>query len=377
MHCAYHDAALCGSCTLLPVPYDAQLAAKHERAVEALAAHPGVTWLPPVPSAERGFRTKAKLVVGGTVDRPTLGILDGSGRGVDLRDCALHAPDLHAALPTLASFVTRAGLVPYDVPSRTGELKHVIVTTAPDGRLMVRFVLRSTEALARVRKHLPWLLGELPTVAVASINLQPAHAAVLEGDREVPLTPAQHLPVDLGGVTLQISPGSFVQTNTAVAQALYRQAAAWVDELEPASLWDLYCGVGGFALHCAAPGRDVRGIEVTAAAVASASAAAARAGLSGVRFDVGDATEVAAAASDLPEVVVVNPPRRGLGPRLTAWLASSGVPHVLYSSCHLESLVRDLEALRPLRPVRARVFDMFPHTQHQEVLVLLSRDAEL
>jgi 23S rRNA (uracil747-C5)-methyltransferase len=72
-------------------------------------------------------------------------------------------------------------------------------------------------------------------------------------------------------------------------------------------------------------------------------------------------------------VVIVNPPRRGIGPALAGWLESSGVPRVLYSSCHVESLARDLAAMPSLRPVRARLLDMFPQTVHGEVLVELVR----
>ena len=83
-----------------------------------------------------------------------LGIWDPVTGGVDLRDCPLHEPALVAALPTLAAFVTRAGITPYDILERRGELKHLLVTASPDGELMVRFVLRSTEAMGRIRKHL-------------------------------------------------------------------------------------------------------------------------------------------------------------------------------------------------------------------------------
>ncbi len=377
MQCSYLDAGACRSCTLMGVPYAEQLAGKDRATRDLLADHPDLRWLPPVPSPGAGYRNKAKMVVGGTVDEPTLGILDGDGHGVDLRACGICSPGLRAALPVLAAFVTRASLTPYDVPERTGELKHLLVTEAPDGGLMVRFVLRSTEPVARLYKHLPWLLTALPQVVVASANLQPAHAAVLEGERELPLTGATTLPVRLGGVDLHLPPRSFLQTNTAVASALYRQAAGWVEPLAPASVWDLYCGVGGFALHLAAAGRTVVGVETSAEAVDGARRSADDAGLAGVSFEVGDAT-VWALASDpatrpVPDLVVVNPPRRGIGVELAGWLEASGVQHVLYSSCHPASLARDLAVMPSLRPRVAQVLDMFPQTPHLEVLLLASR----
>ena len=220
------------------------------------------------------------MVVGGTVDRPTLGLWDPRRGAVDLRDCALHSAGIVAALPVLAAFVTRAALTPYDVPTRSGELKHVLVTESPAGELMVRWVLRSTEAETRIRKHLPWLLEALPGLRVVTLNIQPAHAALLEGEREVVLTEQATLPMEVNGITLHLGPRSFFQTNTDVAAALYRTARAWVDELAPASVHDLYCGVGGFALHLAAPGRAVTGIEISADAVAAAERGRDGAGLS-------------------------------------------------------------------------------------------------
>ena len=375
MQCSYFDAGACRSCTLMGRPYGEQLAGKDRRCRDLLADHPGLEWLPPVPSRESGYRNKAKMVVGGTVDAPTLGILDDAGRGVDLRRCGVTSPGLQAVMPTLAAFVTRARLEPYDVPARRGELKHLLVTESPDGELMLRFVLRSQEPVARIRKHLPALRAELPRLAVVSVNLLPEHKAVLEGEREIVLTDADTLHMRVNDVGLRLRPQSFFQTNTDVAAALYRQARQWVDELAPASVWDLYCGVGGFALHCAAPGRTVTGIEVSEAAIASALTSVDDAGLPGVRFAAGDATAFAVAADDSPDLVVVNPPRRGIGAELAGWLEASSVRHVVYSSCNAASLAQDLAAMPSLRPRRARVLDMFPQTAHLEVVVLLERAA--
>lgn len=369
MRCSYFEAGRCRSCTLIERAYAEQLAGKQRRCATALGDRPGLTWLEPEPSVEQGFRNKAKMVVAGTVDAPTLGILDPAGGGVDLRDCPLHEAPLHAALPALADFVTTARLTPYDVPTRRGELKHLLVTVSPRGELMVRFVLRSTEALSRIRKHLPALRAALPNLAVASVNLLPGHRAVTEGAQEILLTAGGTLTMTVGGLDLHLRPQSFFQTNTAVAAALYRQAVAWAADTGPRVVRDLFCGVGGFALHLATPGREVTGVETSAEAVASARASAAEAGLT-ARFEVGDAT--AFDDPDPPDLVVVNPPRRGIG-ALAGRLEASGVPTVLYSSCNPASLARDLAAMPSLRPVRARLFDMFPHTDHAEVLVELRR----
>ncbi|MCX6402106.1 MAG: 23S rRNA (uracil(747)-C(5))-methyltransferase RlmC [Propionibacteriales bacterium] len=383
LDCAHFTAGECRSCTWLGRAYDDQLVAKQEAVRELLGAvHPAgaMAWEQPVASRPDGFRNKAKMVVAGTADAPTLGILDPTGAGVDLRDCALHTPGIIAALPELAAFISRAQLTPYDVAAdlpagQRGELKHLLVTESPDGELMARFVARSTSTESRIRKHLPWLQERLPQLRVVTLNVQPEHRAVLEGDREIVLTDADTLPMRLNGVTLHLRPRSFFQTNTGVAAALYRQAQDWVADLAPSRLVDLYCGVGGFALHLAAPGRRVTGIEISADAVASAERSRDEAGLPGdLRFEVGDATALEhAALLAEADLVVVNPPRRGVGADLARRLEESGARHVLYSSCNPETLARDLADLASYDMARGRLLDMFPQTPHSEVLVLLER----
>lgn len=373
MLCHHFDAGRCRSCSWLGLPYDAQLVDKQRTVEGLLGGHRGLDWREPVASAQLGFRNKAKMVVSGTVDEPTLGILDPAGGGVDLRDCPLHTPGIGAALPVLAGFVRRARLTPYDVPARRGELKHVLVTESPDGELMVRFVLRSQEPVARIRKHLPALREALSALAVASVNLQPEHKAILEGDRELLLTEQETLTMRVAGLDLHLRPQSFFQTNTEMAAKLYERGRAWVAEVGPATVWDLYCGVGGFALAVAGAGVEVTGIEVSREAVASATLSAAEAGLPRVRFEAGDATAYALAAIAPPDLVVVNPPRRGIGSELAGWLEASGVRHVLYSSCNARTLAQDLARMPSLRPARGQLLDMFPNTAHYEVLTLLER----
>ena len=156
----------------------------------------------------------------------------------------------------------------------------------------------------------------------------------------------------------------------------------------PASAWDLYCGVGGFAFHLARAGvRDVWGMESSAEAVAAARETAAELGLADrARFSAGDATSAlsfekrrAPEAFSFekrrarPDAVVVNPPRRGIGAELADALEDSGVPTVLYSSCNPATLAQDLARMPSYRVARVQVFDMFPQTRHAEVLTLLTR----
>lgn len=382
MQCDYYDAGVCRSCTRMGTPYERQLVEKQASVAATLGdVVPAGAWTPAQASVESGFRNKAKLAVGGRRGEVTLGILDGDRRGVDLRHCGLHEPVLHDALPVLARAVDDLGLEPYDVPARRGELKYLLVTLSPDGKLMVRVVLRTERDLDRVRTAVPALRERLPHLRVVTVNLHPQHKAVLEGETEVVLTggpDGADLPMRLAGMTLHLPPRSFFQTNTAVAAALYEQARTWVDEVAPRAVLDLYCGVGGFALAAASAGRPpqrVRGVEVSAEAVDGARRSAVELGLAGVRFEAGDVDVADPALLDGltgADLVVVNPPRRGIG-ALAHAIERSGVGHVVYSSCHAGSLARDLAAMPSYDVRAARLFDMFPQTAHHEVAVRLER----
>ncbi len=389
MQCDYFDAGRCRSCALMGVPYAVQLADKQRRVEQVLGpAAEGATWLEPFAGAESAFRNKAKLVVAGQTGSVTVGILDAAGRGVDLRSCGLYELPLQQLIPRVAAVVDRLGLEPYAVPERRGELKYVLLTLSPTGEVMLRFVLRSQRHLALLRSRLRQVLEQLPEVAVVSVNLQPVHQAVVEGDTEIVLTDNDALTVPVNDITLHLRPNSFFQTNTVVAAGLYRQAREWVDALDPSRVLDLYCGVGGFALHTTGFGatrrRDVRGLELSEDAVESARRSAdelraAHPDLGPTIFEAGDATDPAAfdaAARDQEpgdSVVVVNPPRRGIGGALAAWLEGTRPGHVLYSSCNVDSLARDLAAMPSFAVRQARLFDMFPQTAHHEVAVLLER----
>jgi 23S rRNA (uracil747-C5)-methyltransferase len=395
VQCHHFDAGTCRSCTLIPVPHDEQIARAQARYQELLGpfavdpADPAAIWLPPVRSADSGFRATAKMVATGTAAAPVLGLLAAPGAspggpGVDLVDCPLYPEGVEQLLEDVRALVRRAQVPPYDVARRRGELKNVLVTVSPDGEFMLRLVLRSERALPRIREHLPRLREAQPLLRVVSANIHPEHKAVLDGPTEIHLAGDPALRMRMAGreITLQVRPRSFVQTNSSVAAQLYAQVGDWIDAIAPESVWDLYCGVGGFALHCAQDAadpaaREVTGVEISSEAIESARAAAAEAQLAAT-FHADDATAWAireAEAVGPPQAVIVNPPRRGIGERLAGFLERSGVRDVVYSSCNPRTLAEDLAAMPSYRIADARLVDMFPHTAHDEVLVRLRRAA--
>lgn len=415
--CSYFDAGLCRSCTLLPIPMSTRVESQQAEVADLLApfwvaGEEGATaenraaeeersartteqtWLPPVVGPESGFRIKVKMVVAGTTEHPTLGILDDDGAGIDLTDCPLYPESIHTVIRTLPRLIKRAQVPPYNVRKRKGQLKHVIVTAGDDNRVMVRFVLASQSALPRIQEHLPAFMDACEGVEVfsASANINPVHTAIIEGDEEIALHGPQWLPVTQGRVQLKVRPQSFVQTNTVVASGLYEQVREWVSNTQvPATshgrrlrVWDLFCGVGGFALHVTGPGRQVTGVEVAPAAVESAlevawevahGAERDAAGEDdlGLNFICADAAQWARQQTQVPDVLIVNPPRRGMGEDMARWVEQSGIPHVIYSSCNPRTLAADLAKMPGYRIEQARFLDMFPHTSHAEVVVRLAR----
>lgn len=384
MQCEHWDRGACRSCRYLDIPYGEQFAAKSEAAAKTLALVPtaeGIHWLSPRRSAPAAFRTSAKLVVGGTRRRPALGILGPDRRGVDLPGCPIQHPAINRATPALKRFIRSLDLTPYDVPTKNGELKYILLTVGADNALMCRFVLRSRDRVTDIRRALPDLFTLIPDLTLVTANIHPTHEAIIEGPDEIILSKQRMLPVRIGGLDLLLGPRSFIQTNTDVAGDLYRQVADWAalplsSGETPQTLWDLYCGIGGFSLHAAFAGIPrVTGVELSEQAISSAIRAAHTAGLSrqAARFVCEDATAWAKAQDRdaRPDVLVVNPPRRGIGAELARWINDSGVERVIYSSCNPMTLVKDLELMSHYNAAEARLFDMFPHTDHAEIALVL------
>lgn len=369
MQCDFFDSGVCDSCVLLATPYETQLEAKSRGLHTLLDGFEPLRWCDPVPSPQAGFRNKAKMAVIGTEKGIVLGLINKKGEAVSLTRCPLYPPPMQDLLAAIEKWVAQAGLSPYRVDKKRGEAKFVLLTRNTLGGYMLRFVLRSRDQLGRIEAALPGLLAAHPDIAVVSVNLQPVHMAVLEGEEEIFLTHNSRIREVFNGVPLYIRPKSFFQTNPAVAEALYRTAREWAGK--PARLWDLFCGVGGFGLHCAGVDTELTGIEIEPEAITCARLSAEELGLKNVRFE---ALDSAALQTDkLPDLVIVNPPRRGIGAELARKLNAQAPERILYSSCNAATLAEDLKQLNSYRVARVQLFDMFPHTPHYEVLVELRK----
>ncbi|MES2528036.1 MAG: 23S rRNA (uracil(747)-C(5))-methyltransferase [Bdellovibrionota bacterium] len=364
--CAYFKENICRSCTLLQTDYSAQILLKEKALIDALSPV-SLPLLATVTSSETGFRNKAKLVVTGTSETPVLGLIDR-----EILDCPVHDPAINKILHDLIPFIRVAKLEPYQIKEKKGELKGIIIFSGDES--YVRFVLRSKEGLDRIRKNLPSLLTLHPEIKSVSVNIQPVHQAILEGDEEIPLGPENFIGQKYKNFSLHIRPQGFVQTNQQVARKLYETAAAWVDEQKISRFMELFSGQGAFSFHSASFVKEATGIELNPEAVKMANESAVTLGLKHLTFVPLPAENSAKMiAEKKPELILVNPPRRGLADTLNI-LLQARPEYIIYSSCSVESLGKDLKSLIPFyTPERAQIFDMFPHTEHFETLVLLKR----
>lgn len=387
LNCAHFQAGNCRSCQWIEKPYSIQLIEKEanlKRLISPFILQNMTEIFPSTYSEISHFRNKAKMVVSGSVERPILGILRDQHHpqgGIDLTNCKLYPKTFETLFPILKDFIGRAGLVPYNILKKKGELKYILITESQYNQsVMLRFVVRSEAKRALVERELPTLLAKLPPNSVVSLNIQPQHAAILEGETEIFLTEQTTLEEHFNGIPLFIRPQGFFQTNPQVASKLYHTAQQWVSQLPIKKMWDLFCGVGGFGLHCAYtlnqenPDIELTGIEISASAIASATKSAEMLGLQHVKFTSLDSAQFALNEQHLPpDLVIVNPPRRGIRKSLAEFLNQLGPTYLIYSSCNANSMAKDFALLTNYHLVKVQLFDMFPHTSHYEVLTFLTR----
>ena len=366
--CAYYDTEQCRSCAWIDLSYADQLKNKTAQLHELLDPFEPHEWLKPSPSSVKGFRNKAKMVASAGSEGVTLGLSEETS----LIGCPLYPEPMQRALEVIQQWLRELGIKPYEVKKKKGELKYVLLTRSTfEGSMMLRFVLRSHGVIPRLQKGLDELLQSLPELKVVTVNIQPVHMAILEGEEEIYLTETKRIEERFNGIPLYIRPKSFFQTNPEIAAKLYKTASEWAGN--PSVVWDLFCGTGGFALHCMKEGRKVIGIEIEPEAIECARDSAEAMGIEGLTFRALDAASFRIEAEGRPDVLIVNPPRRGLGEQLCKWISKVAPETIVYSSCNAQTLARDLEMLDEYRIGKVQLFDMFPHTGHYEVLCLLEK----
>lgn len=384
--CNYYNRGKCNSCSLIARPYEAQFDTKIFTLGDALKKS-GITH-PPINigfKAAQGFnyRNRAKFIVAGTIENPSLGMADSSQNVIDLPLCPLHHPEIVSLAPILKEAISKYRLTPYDIKTRQGELKAIIVRVgAGTTETIIRFVLRSRSLEKRIRNAAQFLEELNPKIKVVTLNVQPKPAAILEGEEELVLTAANRIHETMHGLNNKtfhfgISPKSFSQISSQCAESLYTRAASEIAKNPATLLLDLFCGTGSFSMFASSDAAKSVGIELAEASISDAIYSANLNKISNCSYVVGDASdfkksliEVAGEAS--PDIILVNPPRRGLGESICRQILDLNPKKIIYSSCNHESLLSDLKLLSGYQISSVELFDMFPQTEHFETLVVAS-----
>lgn len=321
-----------------------------------------------------GTRNKAKLAVAFINGVIEFGFYDSHRQFKKLEDCPLHASAINDALPAVKKLLVKYNIDPYDLSLKSGELKYLLITYSEStNELLLRFVLRSREAVDRLKKLTLELLALNSAIIVVTANIQGTHQAILEGDEEIVLTEVDCITHHFDEYSLFQGPRSFFQTNTAMALRLYRQFQTELSVLPVDTLLDLYCGVGAFSFFAKAHCSKVVGVEISDAAIFYANKALAKNNSVGIDFVVMDAEMfLKAEQASQFDAVLVNPPRRGLNDTIISHLKRLAPTYLFYSSCNVETLQRDICQLEVQYEIQSlQIFDMFPFTSHFETLVVL------
>ncbi len=422
MHCDHFLSQRCRSCSLLDLTYSESLQQKRDVLTQLF---PQTPIRPFVECSEVcGSRIRAKLAVTGSVELPTIGFYDDQQNIVAVDDCPLHHALINEFTTRLPAIISEARLTPYDLTADSGELKFVVLTCSPThNQLMVQFVLRSREAIDRIlslwRKMTD---ADKQSIAVLSINLQPVRSSTIAGPDEIAISDQTMLPIRFGDTELHFGPQSFLQTNYEVATALYAAAGRLLQDYSADSILDLYCGAGAFSLTAASHARSVLGIDISANAIACAQEAndfrsrapalernAPEAPAStplprrqeppeqsvprleprnkdtALQREPTNSTNAQFLCRSLEEftaeelathnfdTVICNPPRRGLDAASVTLIQSLKPRLIVYSSCNAKTLHRDAHLLAPdYRLEHLQPFDMFPFTNHFEVLAVFT-----
>ena len=376
----------CGGCSLRHLDYAAELRAKQESVADAFRRIGGldVPVLDALPSPEVDrYRNKVQFPVGRDKDgAPCIGFYAGrTHRIVPCPDCKLQPGVLNDIGNTLCAFFAAHGIQPYDEERGKGLVRHIFLRRgAHSGQIMVCLVCtrpklpHSDELVALLRE-------KFRDIATILINVNAKKTNVILGEESATLYGPGCIEDTLCGVPVRLGPLSFYQVNTLAAERLYGVAAEYA-QLEPDDvLLDLYCGMGTIGLSMAGHCRELIGVEIIPEAIDSAKANAARMGdavAAKSRFFCADAGEAAArlAAEGLrPDVIMLDPPRKGCDETTLSAVVQMSPRRVVYVSCNPSTAARDAAWLgqHGYRAEKVQPVDLFPRTKHVEAVLLLTK----
>ena len=379
----------CGGCSLRHLDYTAELRAKQESVLDAFRRIGGlevpVLDILPSPEVDR-YRNKVQFPVG--VDKngvPCIGFYAGrTHRIVPCPDCKLQPGVLNEIGNALCAFFAQQGIRPYDEQSGKGLVRHIFLRRgAHSGQIMVCLVCTRAK-LPHAEQLCAALREQFPAISTILLNVNAKNTNVILGSENHILYGPGYIEDTLCGVPVRLGPLSFYQVNTLAAERLYGVAAQYAQLTPDDTLLDLYCGMGTIGLSMADQCRELIGVEIVPEAIESAKANATRMGeavATKSRFfcaDAGQAATQLAAEGLHPDIVMLDPPRKGCDEATLSAVVRMAPRRVVYVSCNPATAARDAAWLEKngYHTEKVQPVDLFPRTKHVECVIALSKGTD-
>ena len=367
----------CGGCQFRHMTYEEELRAKRQRVADALERLGGVSLeVPPVLGAETPARYRNKVQFPVAMGRKGLAVGYYRPRShdvLDAEDCLLQPREVTILRRAFKEWMERYRISPYDERSGEGLIRHLYVRTNRAGEGLCCVVVNGTqipycqELVQALREALPRLVGVVRNENTRDTN-------VILGEQYETLWGRDYLEEELCGLTFRLSVPSFFQINQPQTQRLYQVALDFAGLTGKETVLDLYCGIGTISLAMASRAGQVIGAEIVPRAIEDAKGNAVRNQVRNAEFFCGDAGAVAQKLKEegvQPDVICVDPPRKGLAPQVPSILAGMGPSRIVYVSCDPATLARDVKRFGELgyQVQRVQAVDLFPRSAHVETVV--------
>lgn len=375
----------CGGCAFRHITYEAELKIKQNHIRDALKRI-GRIDIEPEPiigaSCPEHYRNKAQYPVEKNGEALKIGFYAAhSHRVIDCRSCLLQPEEFDGILAVFDNWISQYKIPVYDAEKQTGLLRHIYIRRAEKtGETMVCAVINGRE-LPFAQELISALLEKEPNIKSIVINKNKAENNVILGEKCKIIWGKETITDELCGLKFQISPLSFYQVNPTGAEILYQKAAEYAELTGKETVLDLYCGAGTIGLTIAAKAKEIIGVEVLPGAVEDAKINAQINEIKNARFICGDANEAAQILEQegtKPDVVILDPPRKGCAAELLQTIAKMEPGKIVYVSCDPATLARDCAVLGELgyKVQKVAPVDMFPRTGHVECVVVMSKVKE-
>ena len=375
--CPYYGR--CGGCDFRHMSYEEELWAKRARVQDALTRIGGAeVTVEEILGAEQPLHYRNKSIYPISPAGEVGFYRARSHQVVHVEHCLIQKPEADALAQALRDYIARFRVAPYDEATGRGLLRHLYVRTSCTGESLVCLLVNG-QRLPHEEELVAMLRAAAPKTCGVVLGENTRRGNAILGDRYRTLWGRDYLTDTLCGLELRLSVPSFYQVNHDQAQRLYEKALEYAGLTGRELAVDLYCGAGTITLTMADRAKKVIGAEIVSAAVENARENAAANGIENAEFFCGDAGDIASklAAEKLhPDVICVDPPRKGLAPEVIDAMARMGPQRIVYVSCDPATLGRDIKLLaqKGYRLTRATAVDLFPGTAHVEAIVSLQRE---